>query len=205
MKDIIWELIFILSYFSQWHLIFLNFSFLMKLIVWLGNPGSQYTQTRHNIGFLFLDYLAEIWKCSEFKDTKFKGLVAEWNHNGEKIFLLKPLTFMNLSGESVVAVCNFYKIDPRKDIVVVYDDVSMEFGKIRFRWEGSAGGHNGIKSIISCIGSEIFLRLKIWVGNNETFDLADWVLSKFSMDEQKILQQDIFLKCLAELSIKLSQ
>lgn len=92
---------------------------------------------------------------------------------------------MNLSWESVVAVCNFYKLDPKKDIMVVFDDVSMDFGKIRYRAEWSAGWHNGIKSIIACTGSEIFPRLKLGVGNDTRYDLADWVLSKFSGDEQK--------------------
>lgn len=120
------------------------------------------------------------------------------------MLLLKPMTFMNLSGESVVAVCNFYKLDPKKDIIVVFDDVSMEFGKIRYRNEGSAGGHNGIKSIISCTGSEVFPRLKIGVGNDERYDLADWVLSKFTSEELKVLEQDIFVRSLAELALKLS-
>jgi PTH1 family peptidyl-tRNA hydrolase len=134
-----------------------------------------------------LEYLREAWKCSEFKDSKFKGILSEGNFNGEKILLLKPMTFMNLSGESVMAICNFYKLDPKKDITVIFDDVSMEYGKIRHRIEGSAGGHNGIKSIISCTGSEIFSRIKIGVGNDTKYDLSDWVLSKFSQAEQENL------------------
>ena len=138
---------------------------------------------------MFADYLVESWKCGEFKDSKFKGVVAEGSFAGEKILILKPLTFMNHSGESVAAICSFYKLDPKKDIMVVLDDVSMEFGKIRYRAEGSAGGHNGIKSIISCTGSEVFPRVKIGVGNDIRYDLADWVLSKFSSEEQKALPE----------------
>lgn len=96
---------------------------------------------------------------------------------------------MNLSGESVVAVCNFYKLDPKKDVIIIFDDASMEFGKIRYRSEGSAGGHNGIKSIIACTGSEIFQRIKIGVGNDTRYDLADWVLSRFSKEEQQALTE----------------
>lgn len=163
----------------------------MKLIVWLGNPWTEYRETRHNVGFLFVDYLREKWKFEDFKDSKFKWIISEWNINWEKIILLKPLTYMNLSWESVVSIMNFYKINI-EDFVVIYDDLDMEFGKLRWRTEWSPGGHNGIKSITKLLWTEKYNRLKIWIWRNKLFEVSDWVLSKFSKEELENLQKEIF-------------
>ena len=114
----------------------------MKLIVGLGNPGKEYENTRHNLGFMVIDKLAEELKVYDFKE-KFKGLVGEANYKGEKILLLKPQTYMNLSGDSIIQILNFYKIDPETEMIVIYDDMSLPVGKLRIREKGSAGGHNG--------------------------------------------------------------
>ncbi|MCT4616871.1 MAG: aminoacyl-tRNA hydrolase [Candidatus Gracilibacteria bacterium] len=163
----------------------------MRIIIGLGNPGTQYENTRHNIGFMFLDYLADYMDFSEFKyDKKFNAQIATRNCIGKKTILVKPETYMNLSGESALAIINFYKLDPKNEILVVYDDVSMDFGKIRFREKGSAGGHNGIKHINKLIGEE-YKRIKIGVGYNERYEMSDWVLSKFKAEETNKLD-DIF-------------
>lgn len=165
----------------------------MYLIVWLGNPWSEYRQTRHNVGFLFLDYLREKLGFEDFKDSKFKLLISEGTFAGEKTILLKPLTYMNLSGESVADLINFYKIPP-ENFIVIYDDMDLEeFGKIRFRDKGQSGGHNGIKSITKCLGTEEFKRIKIGIGKKQ-FDAANWVLSKFSKEELENLIIDVFPK-----------
>lgn len=157
----------------------------MKLIFGLGNPGKKYEKTRHNVGFLFLNYFAQKFSFPVSKtEKKFKAEISEGNVNGEKILLVKPITFMNLSGEAVQAIQNFYKVE-KQDIVIIYDDKDMEFGKVRFREEGSSGGHNGIKSIISVL-SQDFKRIKIGVANDEMSkfkDTADFVLSNFKKEE----------------------
>lgn len=166
----------------------------MKLIIWLGNPWTQYEKTRHNVGFLFLDFLVEknnfswVWK----NEGKFKAEIFETFLNAEKTIFVKPQTFMNLSGESVLKLMSFYKI-PKNDIIVIFDDISLEPGKIRFRETGSAWGQNGVKSIISHIGED-FKRIKIGIGQDKTWDLSDWVLSKFSSEELETLQKEIFPK-----------
>ena len=163
----------------------------MKLIVWLGNPGNEYTKTRHNVGFLFLDSLQISWGFSNWHDSKFKGVISEWMQNSEKIILLKPTTFMNLSGESIASCMNFYKLT-REDLILVFDDLDMEFGKVRFRSTGSAGGHNGIKSTIEHLGSANFARIKVGIGRDDRFSVSDWVLSKFSTAEMTTLCDSIF-------------
>jgi PTH1 family peptidyl-tRNA hydrolase len=135
----------------------------MYLILGLGNPGKEYEYTRHNAGFLFLDYLSNKFNI-KINKIKFKGLYGEGNINGEKIIFLKPSTYMNKSGESLIEAMNYYKINPT-NIIVVYDDVSLELGKIRIREKGSAGGHNGIKSIIHLCNTEVFKRIKIGVNS----------------------------------------
>ena len=155
----------------------------MKLIVGLGNPGKQYEFTRHNAGFLCLDYLAAKHNIKVNK-IKFKSLVGEGNIGGEKVILLKPTTFMNLSGEAVVQAASFYKIDV-SDIIVVYDDISLPVGALRIREKGSAGGHNGMKNIIYLLGKDNFPRIRLGVGSNGQRDLADYVLGKFSKEEMK--------------------
>lgn len=157
------------------------------LIVGLGNPGKEYERTRHNAGFRAIELLAQKLGCKIDK-AKFQGLYAQVNYNGEKLFLLKPQTFMNLSGRAVLQLSAYYSIPPER-IIVLFDDISMAPGRLRIRAEGSAGGHNGIKSIISELGSQAFPRVKIGVGAKPTpeFDLAAWVLSTFSAKEEKDL------------------
>ena len=157
------------------------------LIVGLGNPGKDYAHTRHNAGFRCLDLLAENLGCKVDK-LKFQGLYGQVNYNGRKLFLLKPQTYMNLSGRSVLQLSAYFNIPPQ-NIIVMFDDISLEPGRLRIRPNGSAGGHNGIKSIIQEVGSQEFPRVKIGVGAkpNPHYDLADWVLSTFSANEEKAL------------------
>ena len=157
------------------------------LIVGLGNPGKDYTRTRHNCGFRALDILAEKLKCKVDKG-KFQGLYGQCNYQGKKLLLLKPQTYMNLSGKSVLQLSAYFHVPPQR-IIVMFDDISLEPGRLRIRADGSAGGHNGIKSIIQEVGSQDFPRVKIGVGAkpNPEYDLADWVLSSFSASEEKAL------------------
>ena len=157
------------------------------LIVGLGNPGKEYERTRHNAGFRAADLLASKLGCKIDK-SKFQGLYGQVNYSGKKLMLLKPLTYMNLSGRSVLQLSAYFNIPPQR-IIVMFDDISLEPGRLRIRADGSAGGHNGIKSIIQEVGSQAFPRVKIGVGAkpNPEYDLADWVLSTFSAKEEKAL------------------
>ncbi len=171
----------------------------MKLIVWLWNPWKDYEFTRHNLGFLFLDWLISWEDFTDFKtETKFRWSISVWNLFWEKIVLLKPETFMNLSWESLRKVIDFYKIEIKEDLIIIYDDISMEFWKIRFRKTWTAWWHNGIKSIISHIWSD-FKRIKVWVWFNEKYDVSDWVLSKFKKEELKNLEKEVFSKVIISL------
>jgi PTH1 family peptidyl-tRNA hydrolase len=158
------------------------------LIVGLGNPGREYEKTRHNAGFRALDLLADSLGCKVDR-LKFQGLYAQVNYGGKKLFLLKPQTYMNLSGRSVLQLSAYFNIPPQR-IIVMFDDISLEPGRLRVRADGSAGGHNGIKSIIAEIGSQDFPRVKIGVGAkpHPDYNLADWVLSNFSAQEDKALE-----------------
>ena len=157
------------------------------LIVGLGNPGSKYANTKHNCGFRALDILAEKLNCKVDKG-KFQGLYGQVIYNEKKLYLLKPQTYMNASGQAVLQLSAYFSIPPQR-IIVLFDDISLEPGRIRVRGDGSAGGHNGIKSIISQLGSQDFPRVKIGVGAKATpeQDLADWVLSGFTQAEEKEL------------------
>ena len=157
------------------------------LIVGLGNPGREYEKTRHNCGFRAIDVLAQKLSCSVDKG-KFQGLYGQCSYHGAKLLLLKPQTFMNLSGRSILQLSAFFKIPPQR-IIVLFDDISLPPGRLRIRANGSAGGHNGIKSIIQELGSQDFPRVKIGVGAkpHPDYDLADWVLSAFSAAEEKEL------------------
>ena len=157
------------------------------LIVGLGNPGREYEKTRHNAGFRAIDVLADSLGCKIDK-LKYQGLYCQTTYKGKKLFLLKPQTYMNLSGKSVLQLSSYFQIPPAR-IIVMFDDISLEPGRLRVRADGSAGGHNGIKSIIQEVGSQSFPRVKIGVGAkpNPNFDLADWVLSTFSASEEKAL------------------
>lgn len=166
----------------------------MFLIVGLGNPGSKYKNNRHNIGFRVIEAIAERFNIKIDTD-KHKGLIGKGVINGEKVILAKPLTFMNLSGECVRSVADFYKI-PAENVIVVFDDISLDVGKLRIRKKGSAGGHNGIKSIIAHLGSEAFPRLKFGVGDKpKGMDLADYVLGNFSKEDEAILREAIVRAC----------
>ncbi len=159
------------------------------LIVGLGNPGTKYETTRHNSGFIFIDMLADKYSVKVNK-IKFKAVVGMAEISGHKCMLVKPQTFMNNSGESVREVSAFYKIKP-ENIIVVFDDISLPCGKLRIRRKGSDGGHNGIKSIIYQLNSDLFPRVKLGVGEkpHPDYDLADWVLSSFKKDELELMKQ----------------
>ena len=159
------------------------------LVVGLGNPGAEYAKTRHNAGFLALDKLAES-VGARIDRARFKGLVGEGTLGGARVLFLKPQTYMNLSGESVREAAAFYRIAP-ENVIVIYDDVTLDVGRLRVRGKGSDGGHNGMKSIIAELRSNEFARVRIGVGKkpHPEFDLADWVLSPFSADDLAVLEE----------------
>lgn len=163
----------------------------MKIIAGLGNPGRKYEGTRHNVGYAALDKTAE--RCEiRVNEGRFQGLTGRGFAGGEKVMLVKPLTFMNLSGQCIGQVCRYFQVDPEKDLIVLYDDVSLEPGKIRIRAKGSAGGHNGVKSIITALGTQNFLRVKIGVGEKPLgMDLADYVLSRLHGDDAVAVLQAV--------------
>lgn len=154
----------------------------MKIIAGLGNPGSKYAGTRHNVGFSVIDELAEKYNIS-MDIKKHKAICGQGRIEGEKVILVMPQTFMNLSGESIRMVMDYYKCGP-DDLIVIYDDIYLAVGRLRIRQKGSAGGHNGMKNIISHIGNEEFARIRVGVGEKpKNMDLADYVLSRFSKEE----------------------
>ena len=171
------------------------------LIVGLGNPGREYEKTRHNAGFRAMDILAQKLGCKPDK-LKYQGLYCQANYQGKKLLLLKPQTYMNLSGRSAAPLASFFKV-PASNIIVLFDDISLPPGRLRIRSDGSAGGHNGIKSLIAELGSQDFPRVKIGVGAkpHPDFDLADWVLSNFSAAEEKDLVSALERSADAALSI----
>ena len=157
----------------------------MFVIAGLGNPTSQYEGTRHNIGFDVMDALAEKYNIS-ISEKKHKALCGKGVIEGEKVLLVKPQTYMNLSGESIAEILNYYKVDAEEDFLVVFDDISLAPGNIRIRKKGSAGGHNGIKNIIAMTGTQNFKRIKVGVGEKpKGWDLADYVLGRFSDEDRK--------------------
>ena len=163
----------------------------MYIIVGLGNPTSKYDKTRHNVGFDTIDALADKYSIN-VNNAKHKALCGQGIIEGEKVLLMKPQTFMNLSGEAVIDALNFYKCNADTELIVIYDDISMDPGRIRMRGKGSAGGHNGIKNIIAHLGSESFRRIKIGVGAKPNgWDLADFVLSRFTPSERKSIDEAI--------------
>lgn len=165
------------------------------LIVGLGNPGKQYEITRHNAGFLFMDMLSEKLNV-KINKIKYKSVIGEADIAGHRCILMKPQTFMNLSGEAVREACSFYKIPP-ENVIVIFDDISLPCGGLRIRRKGSAGGHNGIKSIILCLNSDNFPRIKLGVGEkpHPDYDLADYVLSAFSKDDIPLMKQTMEKGC----------
>lgn len=172
----------------------------VKLLIGLGNPGIEYQKTRHNLGFQVIDYLANKLNLSWQKE-KFKGLYATSTYLQQKIMLLKPLTYMNNSGECIRDFVNYWQI-PLTNILVIYDDLSLTLGTLRYRQQGSSGGHNGVKSIIECLGTQKFKRLKIGIGpkremlGNDNYQcfgqkipLKDWVCQKFTEEERKEIEK----------------
>ncbi|MCU9594332.1 aminoacyl-tRNA hydrolase [Caldibacillus thermolactis] len=160
----------------------------VKLIVGLGNPGKEYEETRHNIGFKVIDELSKELQIP-LNESKFKGLYGKGNINGERVLLLKPMTYMNLSGEAVSALMNFYKISA-EELLVIYDELDLPVGKIRLRYKGSAGGHNGIKSIIQHIGTQEFKRIRIGIDRPERGkSISDYVLGKFNKEDIPIIEE----------------
>ena len=161
------------------------------LVVGLGNPGAQYTTTRHNAGFLALDYLCEKYGARTDR-SRFKSLVGEATIGGVRVLLMRPQTFMNLSGEAVGEAMRFYKLDA-EHVIVMSDDISLDPGRLRVRRKGSAGGHHGLKSVGEHLGTDEYPRMKIGVGQkpNREYDLADWVLSHFSDEELKALKDSL--------------
>ena len=157
------------------------------IVVGLGNPGAQYVHTRHNAGFLAIDHLAQSYSAHVDR-AKFKALVGEATVAGKRVLLMKPQTFMNLSGEAVGEAARFYKLPPER-VILLSDDISLEVGRLRVRRKGSAGGHNGLKSVQAHLGSEDYPRIKLGVGQkpHADYDLVDWVLSAFSAEELKAL------------------
>ena len=166
----------------------------MKLIIGLGNPGKQYEHTRHNIGFNVVDALADQWGAP-LNQTKFNGMYATIHRPEGKVMLLKPLTYMNLSGECVRPMMDYFDIEI-EDIIVIYDDLDLDVGKLRLRQKGSAGGHNGIKSLIQHLGTQEFNRIRVGVSRPPAgMKVADYVLSKFSIDEQPVVEDAIKKSC----------
>ena len=164
---------------------------MVKMIVGLGNPEKKYDKTRHNIGFDTIDALADKYNIS-MNEKKHKALCGTGVIDGVKVLLAKPQTYMNLSGDSVAEIVNFYKIDPEEEMIVIFDDISLAPGNIRVRKKGSAGGHNGIKSIIARTGTQNFMRIKVGVGEKPAgWDLADHVLGHFSREDRALVEDAI--------------
>ena len=164
---------------------------MVKLIVGLGNPGSKYHETKHNIGFMAIDLLAKELSVNFSENKTFKAEVGSAFLEGEKVYLVKPTTFMNLSGLAVRALLAYYNI-PIEDFIVIYDDLDMDLGKIRFRQKGSAGGHNGIKSIIAETGTQVFDRIKVGIGRPKSGQsVSNHVLGKFEDDDYITIQQTL--------------
>ena len=161
----------------------------MFLIVGLGNPGKQYENTRHNVGFDAIDVLVDEYRIPS-SGKQHKAMYGKGMIEGQKVILAKPLTYMNLSGEAVRAMVDYYKIDPETELLVIFDDISLAPGNIRIRKKGSAGGHNGIKSIITHLRTQNFQRIKVGVGEKpKNWDLADYVLGTFSKDDRKLVDE----------------
>ena len=170
----------------------------IKLLVGLGNPGKEYQSTRHNLGFQVINYLTGKLDLSWQKE-KFKGLYTTGSYQHQKIMLLKPLTYMNNSGECIRNFVNYFQI-PLENILVIYDDLSLPVGSFRYRQQGSSGGHNGIKSIIECLGTQKFQRIKVGIGSKQEVLWKDWVLQKFTSEEVQEIEK--ILPGLAERMLK---
>ena len=160
------------------------------LIVGLGNPGAEYTKTRHNAGFLLVEILAAKWKCDWSNERKFEARIAKAERNGRKVLLCEPQTFMNLSGETVGALVNFYQLRPKSELIVAMDDADLPFGEIRLRASGSSGGHHGLESIEQHLASREFARLRIGIGRKDgAREITNYVLGKFDSSENELLEK----------------
>ena len=173
----------------------------MKLIVGLGNPGKEYENTRHNIGFMCLDY----FPGNNFANEKFNALYCKQLVNGHDVLFVKPLTYMNLSGDAIIKYVNYFKIDVN-DILIIQDDLDLNFGVIKLKYNSSSGGHNGIKSIIKNLGTESIPRLKFGISNNKLMNTKDYVLNKFNTDELEIINSKMpiikeIIECFIEYGI----
>lgn len=159
----------------------------MKIVIGLGNPGIEYEKTRHNFGFMFLEYLEEKYNF-KIEKKKLNSLIGECTINNEKVIFVKPMTYMNLSGNAVVKIKQWFKVE-NKDILIVFDDIDIKFGEVRFRSSGSAGSHNGMKSVVQMLSTENIARIKLGVGEvkHPNQDLADFVLHRFSKEEEEKL------------------
>lgn len=165
----------------------------MIIIAGLGNPSKEYEHTRHNVGFDAIDCIADKYKI-DVREKKHKAIMGKGMIGSQKVILLKPQTYMNLSGESIRAALDFYKCDETDELIVIYDDISLAPGQLRIRKKGSAGGHNGIKNIIAHLGHDTFMRIKVGVGEKpKGYDLADYVLGHFSK-EDRVIMEDAFDK-----------
>ncbi len=161
----------------------------MYIIAGLGNPTAQYQGTRHNVGFDVIDKLADRYNIS-VEGRKSRAFIGKGIIEGQKVLLVKPQTFMNLSGESIRGLVDYYKIDPETELLVIYDDISLDVGQLRIRKKGSAGGHNGIKNIIAQLDTQVFARIKVGVGEKpKGYDLADYVLGHFSKAEREMMEE----------------
>ena len=175
----------------------------MYIIAGLGNPTREYERTRHNVGFDVIDVLADMFHTT-VEEKKFQGLYGRAMIEGEKVIFLKPQTFMNLSGECIWAAADFYKIEP-ENIIIIYDDISLDVGQLRIRKKGSAGGHNGIKNIIAHLGTQEFPRIKVGVGAKPPkMDLADYVLSRFSREDRAVME-DAFKDAAEAVQVMIAQ
>ena len=175
----------------------------MYIIAGLGNPTREYEKTRHNVGFEVIDVLADMLGTT-VEEKKFKGCYGRGIIGGEKVLLLKPQTFMNLSGESIRAASDFYKVDP-EHIIIIYDDISLDVGQLRIRKKGSAGGHNGFKNIIAHLGTQEFPRIKVGVGDKpKKMDLADYVLSRFSKEDRAAME-DAFKEAAKAVEVMITE
>ena len=168
----------------------------MLVIVGLGNPDDKYQGTRHNVGFDVIDLLAEKYNIAV--DTKkHRAYIGKGIIGGQKVILAKPQTYMNLSGESVRSLVEYYKVDPETELLIIFDDISLDVGQLRIRKKGSTGGHNGIKNIIANLGTSVFQRIKVGVGEKpKGYDLADYVLGRFSKEERELIKEGF--ECAAE-------
>ena len=173
----------------------------MIIIAGLGDPTKEYEGTRHNVGFQVIDKIAEKYNIA-VDAKKGRAYVGKGIIEGQKVLLVKPQTYMNLSGESIRELVDYFKVDPKEELLVIYDDISLNPGQIRIRKKGSAGGHNGIKNIIANLGSSVFPRIKVGVGEKpKGYDLADYVLGKFSKEDRVLMEEGYDLACEASALI----